>query len=267
MTLIDCHVHIGKDDRMGYELTSTELQRIMKLHNVEYAVIFPCPWDYSKPTYAHKNETIIQVANEFNNLIPALLIDPTSLDSIILSIQLIESSSKVKALKFYPPAQNYDPQSVISSKIWETAILYQLPLIFHTSLVYEQTAGILDVAEKYPYPVIAAHAFRLSNQLLMRASRIPNLYIDVSPMNTFIALANTLAVPNKERPRELQDTFLNPKVVTEYLFELMKGQLIWGSDLPWSLNLHDSEGEWHYLQTLDAPMVERMMQNAKNIFL
>lgn len=147
------------------------------------------------------------------------------------------------------------------------AITHKLPLIFHTSLVYEQTGGILDVAKKYPFPVIAAHAFRLSNRLLMRASTIPNLYIDVSPMNMFIALADTLAVPSEERPCELQTASFTPEVVTEYLFSLMQGRLVWGSDLPWSSNFHDSEGEWHYLERLKFPIVERMMRNAKSIFL
>lgn len=122
MISIDCHVHIGKDDRMGYELTPEELQQVMKLHEVDRAVIFPCPWDYSKPTYAYKNEAVVKAASQLSNVLPALLVDPSSLDSIKIVVELIESFGGIKALKFYPPAQDYEPQSIIDSKVWKMAI-------------------------------------------------------------------------------------------------------------------------------------------------
>jgi predicted TIM-barrel fold metal-dependent hydrolase len=267
MINIDSHVHLGKDDRLGYELTLEELEHVIQVHNIDYAVVFPCPWDSSNPTYVRRNKEIIEAAMQFSNLIPAFMINPLSSDSIKAIRNLVENSEGVKAFKFYPPAQNYAPQMIIGSEIWNLAISYKLPLIFHTSKIYEETAGILDVAEKYPYPVIAAHAFRLHKDLLTKASTIPNLYVDISPMNTLISLVDSLAVSKQIMPLELQNASLTPEFVTRYLFNLMDSRLIWGSDLPWSANLSNAEGEWNFLPKLDFGIVEKMMRNAESIFL
>lgn len=262
--IIDSHVHIGKDEKYGFELSAEEFIEKMRQAKVDYAVIFACPWTRSG-NYVDENLHIVESSRKFDTLFPALFVNPFSRESIEGILGFCKRREG-KAIKLHPLSGEYKPRDLLDTDILAIAREYDLPIIIHSGY-QDEYEGIIEIAHELPNPIIVSHAFRFRKKLIEEASKIPNIYLDPCPI---LALLNS----GKRFLGDLGELIDvakegDAKILFNALYEIMDGRVVWGSDEPWSSEMSFSMGynsEVELIRQLEERVKQRIMRNAQDIF-
>jgi predicted TIM-barrel fold metal-dependent hydrolase len=228
--MIDCHVHIGYDEKTQFSLNQKDLSKKIDQFELDGAVIFSCPNVKIKneDPFKDANNLVLEASKKDNRLIPFMFVHPF-LDS---PLYVQNFQDHFKGFKLYPKTvgmeYSYRPlRGEIIDLLGETG----KPLLFHTD--FREGHRILDLIhliKRISNPCLLAHCGDLINEDLREASELPNVIIDVSPMATMIERG--FYIDTEKRNKKLE--ILRTDSILDYLFELFGNErIIWGSDSPW----------------------------------
>jgi len=221
------------------------------------------------------NDQIISLArNEKNILIFGSLDAENNLDSGINELKNLLKQEKSSESKIYPGYQFIFPNNPKLNQLYQLAINFDIPVMFHSGLVYRNTGKmkytdpyyIDEVATDFPeLKIIISH---LGDPEINKATSVAlknqNVYLDISGL---------ISNMTKERGRQEKWKKLNEqsitKTISKVIIELMGTEkIIFGTD--WPISSHESYIMLidHLEETLDLDRYEKeqmMSENIKNI--
>jgi len=235
MKIIDHHVHLNSDPKIGFCLDWRTVSHRLDHYELDGAIIFSTPnVSYSnKNPYLGVNRMILQASKDDKRLIPFSFIHPFYDETANFE----KEHEQFKGFKLHQRARHleYSYGQLHKSKVAEFIISTNKPVFFHTG--YREGARIKDlsyVAENRKSHLVFSHSGDLIDSDLRLVKKYENVYIDVSPLVTMIERNFFVELPR--RSTELR--ILNISNILNYLAKLFgKKRIIWGSDSPWCDNL------------------------------
>ncbi|MFA5174577.1 MAG: amidohydrolase family protein [Candidatus Pacearchaeota archaeon] len=259
--MIDHHVHLGKDTKTKFYLDPKTISNRLDLFNLKGAIIFACPHQNNSKfnPYEKANNQVYSASLINKRLIPFMFVHP-----ILDKLEYVtKEETKFKGFKLYPRSinQEYSYDYISDRRIIDLISESKKPAIFHTG--FREGSRIKDliwILERKDSPVIFVHSGDLIDEDLQRASRYPNVYIDVAPLNTM--LEREFFVDKNKRNKAVSK--LNVDNILNYLSNLFgKQRVLWGSDSPWCDNLIE-EG---YKKEIEILEKMRKLGFSNNLFL
>lgn len=230
MTIIDHHVHLGKDyNKTNYSLSADELISQMDSCGVDKSVIFSCPniKPSSKNPYEKENNFILSKSSV--RLIPFMFIHPYFDD-----VKYIKSLHKdFLGFKIYCSAKDvaYNYRNIQNTDVFNFVKSTGKPLIAHIGVNEgERAKDLVNAINSYEGEFIVAHAARFFDEDLKEISKIKNVYLDLSPLNIMLSYPRYLPLKTEF---SIKLSIFSPENVLKYLYDLFENRLIWGTDSPW----------------------------------
>ncbi len=230
--IIDHHVHLGFDLKTGFSLTAKDLLKKMDEYGIDRSIVFACP-NLSlrkRNPYLQANAKILKVSKNSSRLIPFMFVHP-----------FLDDVEKIKKLhgpfagfKIYSSAQGmeYSYGDLTSSEQMKTILKTEKPILFHIGkYAGERPSDLIEIASQTSFPIILAHCGRLFGKDLKEISKLKNVYLDVTPLQTSLEHSFFLK-DQKEIPKKIRDMDMEKILIyIEGLFG--KERILWGTDTPW----------------------------------
>lgn len=267
--VIDFHIHVGKIENwhpwvIDY-LSKTNPQLFQNFdefttpHNmedyltkegVEYAVILA--EDSPLTTGVVTNEFVYDFCKGRNKLIPFASINPSTTSNPEKVLDKCVNDMGFKGLKLYPPYQHFFPNDKRVYPLFERAVEFNIPIMFHTGssiyknskLKYADPMHLDEVAADFPdLKIVMAHSGRgfWYDQAFFLSRIHKNLYMEISG--------------------------LPPKKLLEYFpeFEKNADKIIFGSDWPGVKSIKGNIDALCFLGLKETSIKKILYDNAKKI--
>ena len=261
--VIDAHSHAGGTDY--YNLFTGNLPVCQsvddlllkaKLTGVEKNITFPMPstnyYDYKflvsdgqkRPSglqdfpYQKENESLLLACRYVNNpdtIFPFACVDPTNKQNEQLDyLSNLKKEKKIFGLKLHTLATSSTALDLEKGGFVDFALENKLPIMIHSGLndTFSHPKNIIELASKYPQlRLCIAHLAWLDQDTILQISKKSNIFIDTSP---FLQICDCVERRDHAVNRfNLIDPTNPPASLLKY-FNLLKDNLIWGTDEPWT---------------------------------
>jgi predicted TIM-barrel fold metal-dependent hydrolase len=185
--IFDTHTHIGRGLHSGRVQTAAQLIREMDRFGVDHSLVIPFP---VVEDHREAHDEIARAIREHpGRLSGAACVNPfvprQYFDDEIR--RCVEELGFV-AMKLQPQYQGINPLWPVSSFVYETALLHNLPLIIHTGsgIPHALPSLQIPVAQRYPdLRIILAHCGgggMFKGEAIVAASLCPNIYLELSSL-------------------------------------------------------------------------------------
>ncbi len=258
---IDCHTHSGGVDL--YNLYTGDLPMAQSVDDlvlkarssgISKVVTFPFPTTgyYNVHELVTRNVRIPSGQQDFpyqvenmalikgceNSdlpLLPFMAIDPSNhIQEQVDSLRQNYKKRKFYGLKLHTLATGSTADKLIGSEIVEFAQEKNIPIIIHSGLGDEHShpQNIVKLAKQSPnLRVCVAHLAWLDEDTIKNVAKTNNVFIDTCP---FLQICNRVRKGSK---MVFSPNLIDPNKPAESLFnyyKLLKNNLIWGTDEPWT---------------------------------
>lgn len=293
--IIDVHTHCGIDycnfyrGRYPLGLSCVQLNSISQSNGVDYTVTFPMPqtiyydqYVFSKdrkllktnndvcmfPFYLENEYLISEIQHfGFNNIIPFCSFSlHDEVERQIEYLWNIAENKKMFGLKYHP---FYDLENIMKLEEYpdfvELIEEFDLPLIVHSGADINSNPGwALEFASNHSnFRINIAHMGGFKRCVEMREKYFKrNVYYDISPCHSMCERLNENFDDNI-----IEIDFSNPQSVFAYAYEMLQGNLLWGTDYPWTYSaklLRDNKIYYSYadevelLKKMDSQIVNKV---------
>ncbi len=266
--IIDAHTHLSlhpqSEAKLSNLLESMAKNRIDKA--IALAAYFP------RKNGSITNSEIISLAENNKNIIIFGSLDAeNNFSSGLSELEKLLKEEKIAGIKLYPGYQFIFPNDPRLNRLYATAEKFDIPVMFHSGLVYRNTGKLKytdpyfidEVATEFPdLKIIISHlGDPETGKAISVAHKNQNVYLDISGL-----ISNTTKSRGKDKKWQRQSENLIEKVVADAITELMGTEkIIFGTD--WPISSHES-----YLalarsleETLDLDKYEKELMMSKNI--
>jgi len=186
--------------------------------------------------YQIENQMLIRSCEDHKNqVIPFLCIDPIRKTKEQLELLTrLWREKKFFGLKLHTAATGTKATDILTSPIGDFLEKTNLPIVIHTGMTdsYSAPSNCLKLAEALPNTRISiAHMAMLDSDVLEKISSRRNLFTDCCPwlQLCYFAARNPpdVNIPNLIIPE-------NPALSLFNYYQILKENLIWGTDEPWT---------------------------------
>lgn len=267
--VIDFHIHVGKLENwhpwvidhlskinpglfQNFDdfANPNNMEDYLTKEGVEYAVILA--EDSPLTTGVVTNEYVHDFCKGRNKLIPFASINPSTTSNPEIILETCANDMGFKGLKLYPSYQHFFPNDKKIYTLYETALQYSIPILFHTGssiyknskVKYADPIHLDEVAADFPdLKIVMAHSGRgfWYDQAFFISRIHKNLYMEISG--------------------------LPPKKLLEYFpeFEKNTDKIIFGSDWPGIKSIKDNIDALCSLGLKEASIRKILYENAKKV--
>lgn len=263
--IIDCHSHIGQDDRLyrsgahPYAQDLPTMTGIGGSHGVTNWIAFPFvsylgqpdtdlppPPDGLGAPYAWEN---LRLAGELRVQYPELgrsclqfaILDPARrVNEQIAALRSLRSRYPIAGLKIQATiiASPISALRESGAGFLDLAAEWDIPVLIHTSVAaddpWSPAGEIVSIAASRPdVRFCLAHSCRFDRPVLDQVAELPNAWFDCSA-HLIHCLGVVRELPIIARPdRRFRSDFRDPVQVLADLAQAYPGKLLWGSDSPY----------------------------------
>jgi len=247
-SIIDNHVHLSTHPKSKAKVG--ELERSMTENGIDVAIVLAAY--FPRKTGSITNEQILSLTENYDNIVVFGSLDAeNNLQNGKVELEQLLLEDKIVGIKLYPGYQFIYPNDKKLDEIYELAVKFKVPVMFHSGLAYKSPGGIRfsrpiyfdDVADKFPeLKIVISH---LGDPDIRQATAVahknPNVYLDFSGL-----ISNT--TKNKERSekwkRKNEEYII--KTIEDVMIDLMGTEkIIFGTD--WPISSHKA-----YLVLVDS---------------
>jgi predicted TIM-barrel fold metal-dependent hydrolase len=238
--MLDHHVHLSLRKDRFYNPIEKYLKNIEGTP-VNSAIVFGDPRfieDYNK-----LNEYVLKVSKNYN-VRPFFILGPHNKEKLIedigkfdgvkVHIKFINATFNSDSKRFdFPSIPKYDINYLFDKKLLNVLVENQKPILFHTDekKYFCDVNDIVKLKEiEKDLIIILAHCGRLCPSIIKNIKKYDPIYIDISPLNTFVKLVNE----GKEFVYKNPNTKIDVNGIIKYLIKNVGyKRIIWGTDSPW----------------------------------
>lgn len=147
--IIDVHTHLNNyhEDRVTSITDSLDLlSKTMKDNNVDYSLILS---SYKVNEHRPSTKQVVEAVKGYKNLGVVAGISYLHYDyKDVIEISKYLAEGHIKALKFYPGYEPFYPSNLRFKLLYEMAVEYDVPVMFHSGDTYSPTGRV-----KYSHPL------------------------------------------------------------------------------------------------------------------
>jgi predicted TIM-barrel fold metal-dependent hydrolase len=154
---------------------------------IDRAVTFAPRWvggSFLDPTYERANAAVFEATQQYpDRLIGYGRVNPNWGEAAQRELRRCFDEYGFKGVKLDPDWENFNPNDKkLVHPLMEIAAAHGAPVLFHSGFIPAQPALFWDLALAFPkVPIVLAHmSQRLTNDAVILAQRVPNIYLDTS---------------------------------------------------------------------------------------
>lgn len=154
---------------------------------IDRAVTFAPRWvggPFHDPTYEQANAAVFEATQQFpDRLIGYARVNPNWGEAAERELDRCLNQYGFKGVKLDPDWENFNPNDPkLVHPLMQIAEASGVPVLFHAGFIPAQPALFWDLALAFPnVPIILGHmGQRLTNDAVIVAQRVPNVYLDTS---------------------------------------------------------------------------------------
>lgn len=239
--IIDTHVHLSLNPNSEAKLP--KLLESMKKNHVDMAIALAAY--FPRKNGSITNDQIISLTEKEKNILVFGSLDAeNNLNAGIKELENLLGQEKIFGIKLYPGYQFIFPNDPKLNPLYRLAIKFDVPVMFHSGLVYRNTGkmkytdpySIDEVATDFPdLKIITSH---LGDPKIAEAVSVAhknqNVYLDISGL-----ISNTTKNRERQEKWKRKSEDLIRKTISDVMIELMgTGKIIFGTD--WPISSHES---------------------------
>lgn len=239
--IIDAHVHLSLNPQSEAKLEN--LLKSMKKNHIDKAIALAAY--FPRKNGSIKNNEILSLAEANKNILVFGSLDAEyNLASGLKELEQLLEEKRIVGIKLYPGYQFVFPNDPKLNEIYELAIKYDAPVMFHSGLVYRNTGKMKytdpylvdEVATDFPdLKIIISH---LGDPEIGKATSVAhknsNVYLDISGL-----ISNTTKSRGREKKWQRRSEQLVRETIASVIVELMGTEkIIFGTD--WPISSHES---------------------------
>lgn len=264
VNVIDSHTHSGGTDTYNFFIGNTphtqavgDLALKANLAGIDKVITTPFPsssyYDARilveegkrEPSglqdFPYQKENLV-LASDCNRIgevfIPFACIDPTrKVREQIAFLSKLHDKEQIYGLKFHSLACGCKATELRKSGVIEFAISRNLPILIHSGIdSMSHPKNIIELGKEFPkLRVCVAHLAGLDQETISDIPKYENIFIDCAP---FLQICRAV----KEKSGIVSFPNLidseNPTQSLLRYFSALKGNLIWGTDEPWTTSIN-----------------------------
>jgi hypothetical protein len=269
MRICDAHTHIGVDyfyykikKYSEFNFSLKKLIKLMDKNGIERSIVMQCPSIKEITCCAlgdlKRNGNKIEViCPECKKKIASLTQDPYRKYNLSIYNEIKKLKTKRVIPFFIVHSQNpflreeleyYNTNfsgfgiklhSFVSKKsiseISHSFLGFNFPILMHSGTGKESNPQeIIEFSKKYGGKVLMAHAARISPKYLSQISKIPNLFVDVSPLTSFYTRILKDDFKDILNSKNNLSIIKNPGDIYHYILKFCDyRKVLFGTDVPW----------------------------------
>ncbi len=239
--IIDGHVHLSGKEKSEAKLGN--LTASMKKNEVDFAVALAAY--FPRKSGSITNSEIISLTGQTGNMLVFGSLDAEhDLEKGIQELEDLLVSEKIFGIKIYPGYQFIYPSDKKLGKVYDLALRFDVPVMFHSGLVYRNTGmmkytdsySVDEVATNFPdLKIIISHlGDPLIAQAVSVAHKNPNVWLDMSGL-----VSNTTKSRGRQEKWRKLNAELMKRKIAEAMIELSGVEkIIFGTD--WPISSHEA---------------------------
>lgn len=239
--IIDGHVHLSKNPISEARLEN--LLSSMAANGIDVAIVLAAYFPRKSGSITNR-EIISLVSGKDNLLVFGSLDAEHNLKSGVQELEGLLTEEKIFGIKIYPGYQFIYPNERKLYGIYELALKFGVPVMFHSGLVYRNTGMmkytdpylIDEVATNFPDLKIVISHFGdpLIDKAVSVAHKNPNVWLDMSGL-----ISNTTKNRGRQEKWRRSNEDLITRKISEAIIELSGvEQIIFGTD--WPISSHEA---------------------------
>lgn len=247
-SIIDNHVHLSTYPKSRARIE--ELERSMTENRIDVAIVLAAY--FPRKTGSITNEQILSLTKDYDNIVVFGSLDAENhLQKGVSELERLLLEDQIVGIKLYPGYQFVYPNDQKLDEVYELAVKFEVPVMFHSGLAYKSPGGIRfsrpiyfdDVADKFPeLKIVISH---LGDPDIRQATAVahknPNVYLDFSGL-----ISNTTKTKEKSEKWKRKNEEYIVKTIEDVMIDLMGTEkIIFGTD--WPISSHKA-----YLSLVDS---------------
>ena len=213
------------------------LQTDMAKNQIDFAIVLAAY--FPRKTGSISNEQVLSATEDYDNIIVFGSLDiENNLEQGVKELRKLLENDKIFGIKLYPGYQFFYPSDKKIDAVYEMALEFDVPVMFHSGLAYKSPGGIKysrpihfdDVAGNFPdLRIIISHLGDPNvKEAVAVAHKNPNVYLDFSGL-----ISNTTKSTIKEDKWKRKNEDMIVKTIAEAMTDLMGTEkFIFGTDWP-----------------------------------
>jgi len=239
--IIDNHVHLNISSKS--EAKVENLLVSMEKNKIDFAIALAAY--FPRKSGSISNNEILSLTRQYENVLVFGSLDVEhDLEKGARELGNLLNLEKIFGIKIYPGYQFIYPNDKKLDKVYELALKFGVPVMFHSGLVYRNTGKmkytdpyfIDEVATDFPdLRIIVSHlGDPLISKTVAVAHKNPNVWLDMSGL-----ISNTTKGRNRQEKWRRLNVELMKKKITEAIIELAGVEkIIFGTD--WPISSHEA---------------------------
>ena len=247
-SIIDNHVHLSTYPESRAKIE--ELERSMTENKIDVAIALAAY--FPRKTGSITNEQILSLTKGYDNIVVFGSLDAENhLQKGVSELERLLLEDQIVGIKLYPGYQFVYPNDQKLDEVYELAVKFEVPVMFHSGLAYKSPGGIRfsrpiyfdDVADKFPeLKIVISH---LGDPDIRQATAVahknPNVYLDFSGL-----VSNTTKNQGRSEKWKRKNEEYIVKTIADVFVDLMGTEkIIFGTD--WPISSHQA-----YLSLVDS---------------
>ena len=247
-SIIDNHVHLSTYPESRAKIE--ELERSMTENKIDVAIALAAY--FPRKTGSITNEQILSLTKGYDNIVVFGSLDAENhLQKGVSELERLLLEDQIVGIKLYPGYQFVYPNDQKLDEVYELAVKFEVPVMFHSGLAYKSPGGIRfsrpiyfdDVADKFPeLKIVISH---LGDPDIRQATAVahknPNVYLDFSGL-----VSNTTKNQGRSEKWKRKNEEYIVKTIADVMVDLMGTEkIIFGTD--WPISSHQA-----YLSLVDS---------------
>lgn len=239
--IIDNHVHLSRKPKSEANLKN--LFASMNRNMIDIAIALAAYFPRKSGTIT--NSEILSLIGEAHNVLVFGSLDAEhDLESGIRELESLLVEEKIFGIKIYPGYQFIYPSDKKLEQVYELALKFNVPVMFHSGLVYRNT-GMMKYTDPYSVDEVATNfpdlrivISHLGDPLIAEAVSVahknPNVWLDISGL-----VSNTTKSRDRQEKWRKKNVSLMKQKIANAIIELSGVEkIIFGTD--WPISSHEA---------------------------